>query len=56
MMDKIYKVDEVAERLGCHIETVRRKIRSGQIRAIKIGNDYRISESELDRYLKEGDK
>lgn len=49
-------VEEAAARMGCHIETIRRWIRSGKIRAVMPGGyklGYRIPPSEIDRLLRE---
>jgi excisionase family DNA binding protein len=51
MVDKtIFTLNEVAELLGCHVETLRREIRSGSLRAAKIGKDYRVSKTDLEEY------
>ena len=50
----MYTVREVAEILKLHYDTVRRKIKAGQIKAVKIGGTIRISEEEVER-LKKGE-
>ncbi len=49
-------VAEVAQRLGLHREVVRRKIRSGQIPAVRLGehpkSHLRVDERELERWLR----
>ena len=40
-------VKELASKLKCSEETIRRLIRSKQLPAIKIGHDYRIDENTL---------
>lgn len=45
-----FTLNEVAELLGCHVETLRREIRSGRLRAAKIGKDYRVSKTDLEEY------
>lgn len=45
---------EIAEMFKWNIETVRRKICAGKIKAVKIGKGYRISEEEVER-LKRGE-
>ena len=50
--DQLLTVDQVARRLQLHPETIRRWIRDGRLRAIKLGTDrsgYRIRASELAR-------
>jgi len=41
-------VDQVAERLGLHVRTVRRYVRHGRLRAVRIGKQYRIAREALD--------
>jgi excisionase family DNA binding protein len=48
-MRNIYTVDEVAEILKVHPRTVRRKITDGDIKAVRVGRQYRISQDELDK-------
>lgn len=45
----LYTTKEVAEILKYKHETVRKKCKSGQIKAVKIGKGYRISEEEVER-------
>ena len=44
-------VAEVAELMRVSTMTVYRLIKSGQLAAIRVGKNYRIRESEVDRYL-----
>lgn len=53
MNDKLLSVEEVAERLGVTPDTIRHYIRTHQLTAIRIGNKYRIKESDLKRFLDE---
>jgi excisionase family DNA binding protein len=48
MAEKMYSVEEVAERLGLHVRTVRGYIRSGRLKAVRIGKQYRISPADLE--------
>jgi excisionase family DNA binding protein len=53
-VEKMLKVDEVAERARVNPETVRRWLRSGELRGVLIGpgrGRYRVPESEVDRML-----
>jgi excisionase family DNA binding protein len=52
--DKLLKLDEVAERLGVNIETVRRWVRNGEIEVIDLGGKagYRVTEAALERFLR----
>lgn len=47
--------DEVAAQLNVHRETVRRWIRSGQLKAVKAGRLHRIAPAELTAFLKGSD-
>ena len=53
--DRLLTVEEVAQMLSVHDETIRRWIRSGELVAIDLGGPagYRIAQSELDRFIKE---
>ena len=44
----MYSVEQVAERLGLHVRTVRGYIRTGRLKAVRIGKQYRIARSDLD--------
>lgn len=46
----IYSAKEAADFLGCHRETIRRAIRSGELKAAKIGKVFRISKEDLNEY------
>ncbi len=51
MVEKtVFTLHEVAELLHCNKETVRREIADGQLRAAKIGREYRVSKSDLEEY------
>lgn len=50
-MDRIYTVEETAEILQVHIDTVRKYIKSGALRAAKIGKAYRVQESDLQAFI-----
>lgn len=45
-----FTLSEAAELLNCHKETVRREIKAGNLRAAKIGKEYRISRTDLEDY------
>jgi excisionase family DNA binding protein len=53
LQDRLLDVDEVAERLGVEPSTVRHYIRTKQLPAIRLGNQYRVSEKDLQRFLDE---
>ncbi|MEH1102175.1 helix-turn-helix domain-containing protein [Micromonospora sp. CPCC 205561] len=48
MNDDMLSVEQVAERLGLHVRTVRGYIRGGRLRAVRIGKQYRIARADLD--------
>lgn len=50
-MDKLYDLQEVANILQVHIDTVRRYIKSGALRAAKIGKAYRVQEKDLQAFI-----
>lgn len=39
--------EQVAERLGLHVKTVRRYIREGQLEAVRVGKRYRVTRDAL---------
>ena len=49
---KFYTVLEIAKMLSISDETVYRHINSGKLKASKIGQQWRISEEQLQDYLK----
>ena len=42
----MYSLDQVAERLGLHVRTVRAYVRTGRLKAIRIGKQYRVAREE----------
>lgn len=48
MTEELYSVEQVAERLGLHVRTVRGYIREGRLKAVRIGKQYRIAQADLD--------
>ena len=52
-MSKFYNVNEVAEILNISARTVRNLCYSGEISHNKIGGQIRISQTDLETYLKE---
>lgn len=53
MGERLLTVAEVARAMRVSNMTVYRLIKSGQLRAIRVGKNYRIRESEVERYLRE---
>jgi excisionase family DNA binding protein len=50
----MYSLDQVAERLGLHVRTVRAHVRSGRLRAVRIGKQYRVSREDLEAIYGDG--
>jgi excisionase family DNA binding protein len=52
--DILLTVEDVAKRLGVHIDTIRRWIRSGELPAINLGGPagYRIAQADLDKFIR----
>src|ERR1041384_989486 len=48
MEQTLYSVDQVAARLGLHVRTVRNYVRSGRLKAVRIGKQYRIAREDLE--------
>lgn len=53
-MPRYLSIKEVAERLSVCERTIRRAIKSGELRASMAGRQYRISEDDLRDYLHRG--
>jgi excisionase family DNA binding protein len=49
----LLKTDEVAKRLYMDPYTIRKYVRQGKLKATKIGKQYLIEESEVERILNE---
>ncbi|MFD6158321.1 helix-turn-helix domain-containing protein [Nocardia sp. NPDC060256] len=50
MTDRLYSVEQVAERLGLHVRTIRNYVRDGRLNAVRIGKQYRIAETDLEAF------
>lgn len=48
-------VDEIAEDLQVHRETVRRWIRTGQLKSFKVGRQYRIKPEDIAEFIQVSD-
>ena len=48
MSQELYSVEQVAERLGLHVKTVRHYVREGRLKAVRIGKQYRIAREDLE--------
>jgi excisionase family DNA binding protein len=51
---RMYSLDQVAERLGLHVRTVRTYVRTGRLKAIRIGKQYRVAREELESIVGAG--
>jgi excisionase family DNA binding protein len=51
--DRLLTVAEVAGTMRVSNMTVYRLIKSGQLAAVRVGKNYRIRESDVDRYLQD---
>jgi len=43
----LYSPEQVAERLGLHVRTIRNYVREGRLHAVRIGKQYRIASKDL---------
>ena len=51
--DRLLTVGEVADAMRVSNMTIYRLIKSGQLGAVRVGKNYRIRESDVNRYLSE---
>ncbi|HEX6341212.1 helix-turn-helix domain-containing protein [Umezawaea sp.] len=51
MSAELYSVEQVAEKLGLHVRTVRNYVRDGRLKAVRIGKQYRIAREDLDELV-----
>lgn len=52
-MKKLFSPGEVANLLDIHVKTVRRYLRDGTLKGIKIGGSWKISEEELEKSVEQ---
>jgi excisionase family DNA binding protein len=45
----LHSVDDVAQKLGLHVRTVRGYVRDGRLPAVRIGKQYRIAPEDLEK-------
>ena len=50
MSQEMYSVEQVAQRLGLHVRTIRKYVRDGQLTAVRIGKQYRITRADLETF------
>ena len=46
--DRMYSLEQVAERLGMQVRTIRSYVRTGRLKAIRIGKQYRVAREDLE--------
>ncbi len=51
-MVEYYSPQEVADRLGVSVYTIRRYIRAGKLRAVKLEGSYRVGRDDLAEFLR----
>jgi len=49
--ERLLTIEEVADRLIVHPNTVRRLIKTGQLKAVKVGRLYRVLEKDLLEFI-----
>lgn len=47
---RMYSLEQVAERLGLHVRTVRGYVRRGRLKAVRIGKQYRVAREDLESF------
>lgn len=50
MSEKVYKLQEVAERWRCHAVTLRRLAEEGKIPAFRVGHQWRMRKDDILEY------
>lgn len=56
MRGKFYTVNQIAEMFEMHPKTIRRYIRDGNLKANKVGGQWRITEVELKQFIEGNDE
>lgn len=51
MQKQVYSIEEAAQALDVHPDTIRKMIKRGELRASRVGRQYRIPQAEVDRLL-----
>jgi excisionase family DNA binding protein len=46
-------VEEIAQQLKMHVDTVRGWIREGKLKATRFGRDYRVKREDFDKFVQE---
>lgn len=50
-LPELLKIDKVSKILGMHPKTIRRYVRNNQLKAVKIGKEYRINVDDLKQFI-----
>jgi excisionase family DNA binding protein len=50
MASELFSVEQVAQRLGLHVKTIRGYVREGRLKATRIGKQYRIARADLEAF------
>ena len=51
--DATLSVRQLAKRWGCHVESIRRRVRSGDLKSLRLGIRHRLKLSEIQRVEKQ---
>src|SRR5215471_3527840 len=51
MNGNLLSIEDVADRLGLHVRTVRTYVREGRLKAVRIGKQYRITHEDLEAFV-----
>jgi len=52
----VFTVEEAARYLKVHEQTIYSLLRSGRLKGVKVGQQWRIHKEDLDEYLRRNDK
>ena len=50
-MSNLLGVGQAAQRLGCHVDTVKRRISRGELPAVKVAGRWRVNVQDLERMI-----
>ena len=48
---KYYSTEEVSRMLGLHVNTIRRHVKEGRLKAYRFGRQWRFTEEDLQEYM-----
>ena len=51
--NSFYTVEQIAEMLQVHWQTILNYIKNGKLEAVRLGKGYRISQQAINKFLKE---